>query len=307
MQFFDLKRITKGGLLNFWRNGVVSFASVLVMTITIGVITSIIFFQAILGFTLIELEKKVDVAVYFYPGSSESNILSLKEKIDGIPEVKEVNYISSDEALEQFKERHKEDQGTLLSLEELDSNPLGASLEIQAIDPEHYETISDFFDQGIALSSTDLSIIDKVNYNENKLVIDRLLSLKEGARKLGLILTIVLVSISVIITFNTIRLTIYMSRNEIGVMRLVGAEDGYINGPFMIEGVLYGLIAALINTAIFLPVTLWAGSRLEDFLGLNLFTYYMSNFVQIFVISILVGTALGALSSFLAARKYLKK
>jgi cell division transport system permease protein len=307
MRFFDFKRISRSGLLNFWRNGFVSLSSVLVMTITIGVVTSLIFFQAILSFTLSELENKVDVAVYFVPGSAESSILSLQDKVDTIPEVAESTYISAEQALEDFRERHADDYLTIQALEELDENPLGASLLIRAIDPAQYETISNFFEQGIALSSTDLSIIDKVNYNENKRVIDSLLSLKEGAQKLGWVLTIILVFISVAITFNTIRLTIYMAREEIGVMRLVGAENGYINGPFMTEGVLYGIMAAVINVIIFFPATWWAGAKLQSFLGLNLFTYYTSNFFQIFFISLLVGILLGAVSSYLAVQKYLRK
>jgi len=277
------------------------------MTITIGVITSMIFFQAILGFTLGELEKKVDVSVYFVSDTQEEKIFSLKEKVESIPEVKEIAYVSAGQALEDFRERHKDDYATIQALEELNENPLGASLLISAVDPANYESISNFFEQGIALSATDLSIIDKVNYNENKQVIDRLLLLKDGAKKLGLLLTIVLIAISVIITFNTIRLTIYVARDEIGVMRLVGSENSYINGPFMMEGVLYGLISALINIVVYFPVTWWLGSRLEGFLGINLLTYYLSNFFQILVISVLVGTALGSFSSYLAVKKYLRK
>lgn len=307
MHFFDFKRISRSGLLNFWRNGFVSLSSVLVMSITIGVVTSIIFFQAILAFTLSELESKVDVSVYFVPGAAESSILSLQEKVDTIPEVKESSYVSAEQALLDFRDRHADDYLTIQALEELDENPLGASLLIRAIDPAQYESISNFFEQGIALSSTDLSIIDKVNYNENKQVIDKLLALKDGAKKLGLVLTIVLVFISLAITFNTIRLTIYMAREEIGVMRLVGAENGYINGPFMMEGMLYGVIAALINVAVFFPFTWWAGAKLQSFLGINLFTYYTTNFFQIFIISLLVGVLLGTISSYLAVQKYLKK
>jgi cell division transport system permease protein len=297
----------RSGMLNFWRNSFVSLSSVLVMTITIGVVTSLIFFQAILAFTMSQIEGKVDVVVYFVPEASESNILSLKDKVDAIPEVSATEYVSSEQALQEFQERHKNDYGTLQALEELDINPLGASLHVQAVDPEQYESIANFFDQGIALSAADLSIIEKVNYNENKQVIDRLLNLKDGSQRLGLILTIILIAISVVITFNTIRLTIYMARDEIAVMRLVGAENAYINGPFMMEGVFYGVIAALINIVIFFPVTWWVGSRMEVFLGINLFTYYLTNFVQIFVISVLVGVVLGVMSSYLATQKYLNK
>jgi cell division transport system permease protein len=307
MRFFDFKRIAKSGVLNFWRNSFVSLSSVLVMTITIGVVTSLIFFQAILGFTLGQLESKVDVAVYFVPEASESSILSVKEKVEVVPEVASVLYSSAEEALADFRARHEDDYATLQALDELDTNPLGGALYITAVDPDQYESIANFFDQGIALSSTDMSIIEKVNYNENKQVIDRLLNLKEGAKKLGLVITIILVAISVIITFNTIRLTIYMARDEIGVMRLVGAENAYISGPFMMEGIFYGLVSAVINVIIFFPLTWWFGERLGSFFGLNLFTYYLTNFFQIFVISVLVGTALGAFSSHLAAKKYLKK
>lgn len=307
MHFFDFKRIARSGLLNFWRNGFVSMSSVLVMTITLGVITSMVFFQAILGFTLSELENKVDVSVYFIPKAGEESILSLKEKVSTIPEVKEIEYVSAEQALLDFEERHQDDYATLQALEELEENPLGASLLITAVDPASYQSIANFFEQGTALSATDISIIDKVNYSENKEVIDRLLSLKENAKRLGLILTIILIAISVVITFNTIRLTIYVARDEIGVMRLVGAENAYINGPFMMEGLIYGVISAFINIILFFPITWWAGSKLEHFLGINLLTYYVSNFFQIFFISLLVGIILGSLSSYLAVRKYLDK
>lgn len=307
MHYFDFRRISRSGLLNFWRNGFVSLSSVLVMSITIAVISSVVFFQAILSFTLTQLEDKVDVTVYFTPQASEAGIFNFREKIEAIPEVKQVTYVSAEDALNDFRERHKDDYLTIQALEELNENPLGGSLLIKAQSTDDYETISNFFDQGTAISSTDLSLIDKVNYNENKQVIERILSLKEGAKRLGLIVSIILVAISIVITFNTIRLTIYMAREEIGVMRLVGAEDAYIHGPFIVEGVFYGVIATVINILVFIPLTYWMGGSLENFFGINLFTYYMSNFFQIFIISLLTGIALGTLSSFLAVQKYLKR
>lgn len=307
MKLLDLRRIVKSGLINFKRSSFVSLSSVLVMTITLSVLTLIIFSQAILNFSLQSLENKVDVTVFFTLDAPESDILSLKTSLERLPEVASVEYVSADDALAQFKEKHANDYLTLQALEELDTNPLPATLNIKAVETSEYESISNFLDNKDALDSGQRSIIDKVNYFQNKLVIDRLISITEGARRLGIALTILLVAISLIITFNTIRLVIYIAREEISVMRLVGAENHYIRGPFVVEGIVYGLISSLITMIIFYPITLWVGANMTNFLGINLHTYYISNFFQLLVITAVFGMILGAVSSFLAVRAYLKK
>ena len=277
------------------------------MTITLAVITSLIFLQAVLFYSLSEIENKVDVTVYFSVGTSEDKILVLKSSIDQLPEVASSVYVSSDEALVRFRERHKDDYLTLQALDELDENPLRASLNIKAREISQYASIARFLEGDNALSQNNVSIIDKINYHQNKVIIDRLNSLIDGARNLGFIITLILIIISVAIVFNTIRLAIYISREEIKVMRLVGASNAYIRGPFMVEGVIYGLIASVITMIAFYPITLWLGNTMTDFFSINMFSYYMANFFQIFIIILLSGVLLGALSSFLAVRKYLAK
>jgi len=160
-------------------------------------------------------------------------------------------------------------------------------------------------DSGLVLGTT--SIIDKVNYYQNKLVIDRLNAIISGAQKLGFLITLILIIITIIITFNTIRLTIFIAKEEIGVMRLVGASKMRVRGPFMVEGVIYGIIATVITLILFWPATAWLGRNMTDFLGLNVYDYYVSNFFQIFAIILLSGILFGVISSFLAVRKYLNK
>ncbi len=307
MALTSYKRIIRSGWINFWRNGIISLASVLIVTITLFVIASLIFLQAILQNSLTDLKNKVDVTVYLTRGASEPRILELKSEIEKIPEVASVEYVSAAQALEDFKEKHKNDYITLQALEELNGNPLTASLNIRADDPSQYEELAKALSADNALGSSNASIINKVNYYQNKVVIDRLTSVIDGARNLGFGITLVLIIISIIITFTTIRLTIYFAREEIGVMRLVGAENKYIRGPFMVEGMIYGVIAAIFTAIIFIPVTLWAGKSLSSFLGMNLFQYYTSNFLQVFAIVLFSGIILGAISSFLAIRKYLRK
>jgi cell division transport system permease protein len=120
-------------------------------------------------------------------------------------------------------------------------------------------------------------------------------------------MTFFLIIISILITFNTLRLVIYMSRDEINVMRLVGASTSYIRGPFFVAGAIYGFISAIITLILFYPVTLWLGNTTANFfVGLNVFDYYVSNFGEIFLIIVVSGVVIGSISSFLAARKYLK-
>lgn len=302
-----LRRVAKAGFFNFWRSGYVSLASVLVMVVTLSVIGSVIFVSAILNITMEELRNKVDINVYFVTTSAENNILSLKTKIEALPEVLSVEYTSREKALENFRLRHENDQITIQALEELGDNPLGATLNIKAKEPSQYEGIANFLNEENILSSEGEKIIDKINYFENRTAIDKLSRIINSAERLGLVLSLALVIVSIIITFNTIRLTIFISREEISVMQLVGASKNYVKGPFVVTGVLVGLFSGLITMLLFLPISYWLGSTTENFfIGFNIFSYYLSNFFQILFIVVGSGVAIGAISSFLAVRKYLK-
>ena len=302
-----LKRIVRAGVLNFKRSGLVSWAAVLVVTITLSVITALILFQAVLHFSLSQIKDKVDVKIYFTDSAPEENILQLKSSLEQLPEVAEGTYTSADEELRLFRERHASDYPTIQALDELGNNPLPANLGIKAREVSQYENIASFLkaDGQAVLGSP--AFIYKVNYYQNKLVIDRLNGLIAGAQKLGFLITLLLVFISIVITFNTIRLTIFISKEEIGVMRLVGASKMHVRGPFMIEGAIYGIIATFITLLLFLPATVWLGRNMTVFLGINMYDYYLANFFQIFAILLLSGVVLGIISSFLAARKYLNK
>ena len=303
----EFKRIIKSGFINFKRSGLISWASVLIVTVTLSVIVMILLSQAVLNSSLNQIKNKVDVTIYFNVGASEESILALKESILKLPEVADVSYTSSSDALKLFRERHQSDYNTIAALDEIGSNPLGAYLNIKAKEVSQYETIANFLKSDDALALGSDSIIDKVNYNQNKLVIDKLNSIISGAQKIGFLVTLVLIIISIIITFNTIKLTIFISKEEIGVMRLVGANKRRVRGPFVIEGAIYGIISTLITLIIFWPITAWLGHNMTDFFGLNIYDYYVSNFFQIFIIVLLSGVLLGMISSFLAVRRYLNK
>jgi len=312
MVWTSIKRVIKGGVVNFYRNGFVSLASVLIMVVTLFVIGSVLFLSATLHASLTELKGKVDVNVYFQTGAEEADILALANALRALPEVKEVNYVSRAQALEQFRARHRNDELTLQALNELPDNPLGAVLNIRAREPSQYEGLATFLkgdlpaQAGNALGGSRKAIIDEVNYYDNKAAIDKLSRIIDSAQNLGFGLTVVLVVISVIIAFNTIRLALYISREEISVMRLVGASNRYIRGPFVVTGILYGASASLLTLALFFPLTYYLGDSTEAFFsGLNLFRYYLAHFGEFFLIVVGSGIALGAVSSFWAVRRYL--
>ncbi|MES2315822.1 MAG: permease-like cell division protein FtsX [Patescibacteria group bacterium] len=302
----ELKRIIKAGFINFKRGGLISWAAVLVTTITLSVITAIILLQAVLYFSLGQIKDKVDVTIYFNVGASPDQIMLLKKSLEKLPEVAEVTYTSAEDSLAAFRARHENDYPTIQALDEIGGNPLGAYLNVRAKEVSQYESIANFMKSDNALVLGSASIIDHVNYYDNKVVIDRLNSIIGGARKLGFLITLVLILISIIIMFNTIRLTIFISKDEIGVMRLVGASKIRVNGPFMVEGAIYGVIATLVTVVVFWPITVWFSHNMTGFLGLDLFDYYLSNFFQIFIIILLSGILLGVVSSYFATRKYLK-
>lgn len=284
-----------------------SLASILVMVVTLSVIGSVIFVGAILNTTMQELRNKVDINVYFLTTAPESEILNLQTRIEALPEVARVEYISREQALENFRLRHENDEITIQALEELGENPLGAALNIKAKQPSEYEGIANFLNEDNILGVSGEKIIDKINYFENRAAIDKLSRIIDSAERLGWGLSLALVIVSIIITFNTIRLAIYVSREEISVMQLVGASKNYIRGPFVITGIIVGLISGLFTVLLFLPASYYLGGTTENFfIGLNIFDYYLQNFVQIVFIVIGSGVAIGAISSFLAVRKYLK-
>ena len=307
MFWIKIKRVLRWSFASFWRNGFVSLAAVAVMTVTLFVIGSLIFTGVLLRTSIDALKDKVDVNVYFVTSAPEEEILSLKKSLEALPEVAKVEYVSREQALVDFKERHQDDQLTLQSLNELGDNPLGAALNIKAADATNYERIAKFLDQGGRLiGDGKTSIIDKVNYYQNKIAIDKLIRVTSSAKTLGLFVILFFAAVSILITYNTIRLTIFISKDEVSVMRLMGASGRYISARFLLQAALYGIAAATIALITFYPITYWLGPKTADFFfGVNVFRYYLDNFPQIFLLIFGSGIVLGVASSFLAVRRYL--
>ncbi|MFZ2555575.1 MAG: permease-like cell division protein FtsX [Minisyncoccia bacterium] len=296
------KRVARYGLIGFIRNGFISLSAILIMVITLFVMMALLISGAALNATLAQLTEKVDVNVYFTVSAPEAQVTAVKQDLERLPEVESVTYTSRDQALAEFRERHKNDEMTIQALEQLSDNPLGASLAIRAKETSQYESITKFLESEQGAES----IVSKVNFYQNKTAIDRLTEIIETSRKAGVIAAIFLAAASILIVFNTIRLAIYTARDEIGVMNLVGAAHWYVRGPFVIAGILYGVISSILVLAIMYPIAIWLGPPSEAFFGtFNVFDYYVDSFPFLFAVIAGLGIALGSISSFMAVRRYL--
>lgn len=298
-----LNRIIKSGWLSFWRNKWLSSTAISVMSMAILGLTSLLLINVLVDSLTTNLEDKIDVSVYFNLDADEEDILNLRGDLIKLAEVKSVEYVSTEEALQRFKEKHQGNNVLMQSLEELENNPLEASLNVKAQQASQYESIVSFFSQ-----KDYNNIIDKINYLENKAVITRLSSITDTIRQGGLIILIILAVLAVLVSFNTIRLTIYSSRKEIKVMRLVGAGNWFVRGPFVVEGALYGIISSLIALLILFPLIWYISPKVTSYLpGTDLFYFYQTNFFALFFLQLAVGVVLGTASSLVAIRRYLNE
>lgn len=297
-----MRRVIKAGVLSFWRNRWVSSATISVMMLALGLITSLVLTSVVAGSLLKTLEEKVDISVYFKLETGEGEIIKVKQELESLDDVKTVEYVSRQDALERFEAEHQNNPLIVKSLEELGENPLEASLNIKAKLIDNYDSIAAFLE-----SPRFSSLIDTVNYRQNQKVIERLSHIINVVRRSGLVAALVLVVVAVLVTFNTIRLTIYSMREEIGVMRLVGASSWYIRGPFIVEGVVHGLIASALTIILFFPLVVFLSPKVQSFLtGINIADYFKANFWELFLLQTALGIFLGVVSSVIAMRRYLK-
>lgn len=301
-----IRRVVRSGFIGFWRNAYVSLASIFTITVALFVIGATMFVDQLLTTSLSTLQSKVDINVYFVPSAPQEEIDRLYAAVKAMPEVEFVKYTSREDALTEYSLENQNNEIAMQALESLDENPLGANLAIQAKETTQYEKISKFFEEQQANESPQTPVIDKVSYLDNKEAIDTLSSIINAVERAGFVVMSVLLIAAVLITFNTIRLAIYTAREEIAIMRLVGASNMFIRGPFMLQGFMYGLLAGLLAIISFYPIMLWLGPRTEDFFGLNLLGYYLDNIFYIFFVLAGVGILLGLVSSTLAVARYLR-
>lgn len=278
-------------------------ATIIIIVIALFTVSVSLAIDAVGNHTLKAFQNKIDISIQFQDDANEEKILTLKKDLESMGEVKNVNYVSKEQALESFKEAHKDEVYINQSIEELGDNPLFAVLNVKTNELAQYETVDNYVNS----NENYKSIIKKIDYKENKAVIDNFSSALTNVRKGINALTFLFVLISILIAFNTIRLAMYSHRVEIEIMRLVGASNWYIKLPFIIEGAIFGVIGCAVTLIASYLLSISLSMRLEKiFPDFYLYDYFVGNFFTISGILLLIGVGMGILSSFIAIRRYLK-
>ncbi|HAG27182.1 TPA: hypothetical protein DCG61_00145 [Patescibacteria group bacterium] len=304
MKFFiSLLRIIKSGVMNLRRNIWLAAASTLIMTITLIILSVMTLLFIITSYSVQSIQERVDISTYFKSDVSEARILVIRDELQGDSRIASVNYVSSAEARQNFEENNRDDQLIIDSLNELTDNPFPSTLQIKANNLEDYPAIANMLEE-----SSYRDLIQEINFEDNRIIIERLNSLLTFIITFGLILMVVFCLIAILVIFNTIALTIYNRREEVEIMRLVGATNWYIRGPFLVEALTYSVIAAIITSALILPIYFQMLPKISNYLtpGANIFSGDIKIFLGVIVVQLIIAFILSAISSLLAMRKYLR-
>src|SRR3989338_2588549 len=297
------KRILKYGFLALVRNGWLTLSAVSVMTITLLVLSTLLVINQLAGLSAQNIQDRVSISVFLSSDTSNEKLLEVKEEFENFEEVKEVRLITAEQALETFKKVHEGDELIEQTLAELEVNPLQPSFVISAKELDLYPVISQKLDR-----SRFVSLFETVNFEDSRDLIARLNQITKGIRNFGVILIVVFGLVAVLVMFNTLRLTIFSRREEIEIMRLVGASNAFVRGPFIVEGIVYGLLATIIASVVLFPILSSIEPQINSFFGLELgtATFFSSDFWILVLIELGVGTTLGVASSLIATKKYLE-
>lgn len=302
MKVTKLKRTFKEGLDNFYRNGWLSFATVSVLAISLYIISVTMILGVASTIVRQNVQAKINVSVYFNPDVEDVKIQEIRSKLTVLDGIKSVDFVSKEQALEQFKKIGNNNPSIAQALDEIGENPLLSALVIKAKSPEQYERIVK--DINGSSFATDISRID---YEENKAAISRLNTIIKLVEQVGMTLGIVFIFIGVLITFNAIRLTMYSHKQEFEIMRLVGASNIYIRMPFVFEGVFYGASSAVsVMIALFITSNFLVPITRGSIAGGSILDFYLGHFFIIFFLLLISGIALGTISAVIAIRRYLK-
>ncbi len=300
------KRIFAAGFIGFYRNRTVSLSSILILTITLCIITSLFLFNAVFNYTVAQVESKVDISIYFKPEATDEALLAIRSTLQNLPETKSVSFVSREDALQQFKIKHADDEATMQALSEIATNPFGASMSVQAKQTDQYASIIKKI-EGDKVLGDNMALVDKINYVDVKESIEKLTSVVTWFSGIGYVLAIVFMIMSILIVYNTTRLAIFTFREEISVMKLVGASNMYIRGPFVVEAAIYGVVASFVAIIICWPAVAWLGNHTTSFFeGLNIFSYFKDHLLELFAILLVSGIFVSIISAMLAVRKYLQ-
>lgn len=303
MKILKLTRGFKEGWTSFVRNSWLSIATVIVLVLSLYVIGSTLFIGIIAKELIKNIEENISVSVYFKPGVKEERVKEIEGEIRKNSFVASTEYTSREQALDNFSKDNEGDEIITEALKEIGENPLFASITIRSNSQEQYGELARYMENNFTEE------VSNVNYGKNKEIIEKLDRIISSAERIGLILGLIFIIIAVLITFNTIRMSLFARRDDFEVMRLVGASNLYIKVPPIVEGIIYGFFSSLI-TVILIGATAYGGFNIIGGRGViakeEILSFYLNNLWIIGGAVLIMGLFVGLISSAIAISKYLK-
>ena len=301
-------RIIHAGMLNFIRNASLAVAAIAVMVITLTIVLFSVITNATLTHTIDDIAAKIDVSVFLKDSTTEARARELITELKSQPNVESVRYLNKEDALKRYIEQNS-DNPTLAAAASLANNPIPATVIIKPRELNRIQEIKDFL---VQKENADLQTNGSPSYSgDRQKAIENISHATEILQRIGIIAVGVFAVVSALIIFNTIQMAIFNRRDELKIMRLLGASNWFIRGPFVVESIIYGLLSAIISILIINGAFVASSEALQasslGLLDINYAnTYFADNFLRFLTFQLTLGIVIGAASSVIATRRYLK-
>ena len=308
-QWLTFMRMCRYGISNFSRNAWLSLAATAVMTITLLVIFTTFMARTALVETADQVKNSVDMSVYLKTDTTREQVDDVVAEVKKLSSVKSVSVEDPTMARQKFADDNKQNPDVLAALNEADNRFVWA-VNIKIADINNTSQLRDFVkNNAVYQKYADARRAPSFEVgNKSSIAIETIGRWVVFADRVGVGAAILFVAISSLIVFNTIRMAIFNRKEEIQMMKLIGADRSFIRGPFIIEAIMYGFIAAVIATTIGLTLIYSVKDKLQDY-GIQMATIFEVASVYIWVLvpaMLFIGALIGVISSLLATRRYLK-
>ncbi|PIZ61644.1 hypothetical protein COY17_03960 [Candidatus Saccharibacteria bacterium CG_4_10_14_0_2_um_filter_52_9] len=307
-RLITLWRIIHTGIVNFMRNVTLAVAAIAVMVVTLTIILFSLITNATFENTIAQITNKISISAYLEDTTTEAQAKVLVAQLKKQPSVHRVQYLNKDAALKAYIAQNKNNQNLITAAATV-GNPIPATIQIYPSDLNEIQHIKDIL---TTPENTKLQTPGSPSYNgDRKQAIDNITHATNVLRKIGVVTVIVFAIICALIIFNTIQMAIFNRRDEITIMRLLGAGTGYIRGPFVVESAIYGLLSAVFSILIINSAFLASSNALQasslGLLDINYASqYFDAHFFQLLTLQIAIGIIIGTASSVIATHRYLK-
>jgi cell division transport system permease protein len=306
--FITLGRIIRTGIVNFGRNLWLAIAAIAIMVVTLTIILFSLIVNATFNHTVDQIASQIDVSVFLKDSVTEDQARAFVKRIRAQPDVKQVEYLDKEQAKQRFIEQNDYNQGLQSAVLE-SGNPIPATIHVFPSDLNQVQAIEKFLTK---TENQQLQTSDSPSYKgDRKEAIDNITHATNILSRAGVVAVVVFTVISVLIIFNTIQMAIFNRRDELQIMRLLGASTWFIRGPFVVESIVYGILSAVASLLIINALFVTASKSLQaTSFGLLDIGYSQSFFQKhywlLLTMQLVLGILIGAASSVIATRRYLK-